>query len=760
MLHVRLAGAVVGSLLVMASAFKASADTPTDSFVPRYHPTLQTHRAPGQIKIDGDLSDAGWQGTLPAANFTEHSPSEDIKPPVRTEAFVTYDDDHLYLSAVCYADPATVRSSICERERVFSDDNIGFFFDTYGDASRAYIINVNPAGIPYDALWTREWGEDQNFDLMFESAGKITDSGYQVELAIPFTSLRFPDKPVQEWKFDFYRHHQREVHYAMSWSAYDKKESCWPCQWGTVSGIENVKPGRGVELLPSFVAHQSGAVQDTARPRNSFSNSDIFGDLSIGGKYALSSDVVLEATYNPDFSQIEADASQVDVNTTFALSYAEKRPFFQEGFDLFRTEFFAVYSRSINSPDFAAKTSASVGRTSMAVLSAHDRQSLGIIPFEEKSEYIPLGPTFVNMVAVRRVFGRDNHIRALVTDQRIEGGGSGTIASFDAFLRLSKSLGVTGQYIATHTTEPNKPEMTPWLEGELFDNGKHTATFDGESFWGTGVLGTLRYDSRSTGAYLSAYQRTPTYRAANGFQPRNSDRRILAAYNHVFRPTGSIFYTLQPGIKACRIWNFDGLNKNDWWQLQWGSQFRFAQLSFWSSFMRSRERFNGIDFTKVWSLYTEVDARPTSAVQIGESISIGDQVAYDYEAMGRQISVSGWAEFRPMNRVLIEPSIEYTHSRDLDTHKEYFKGYIARTRLTYQFNREFSMRLVGEYNSFNKRWGVDPLVTYRLNSFSTFYAGATYDYALYPFYEPTARHATTCLSARQYFLKIQYLFQT
>jgi len=760
MMRLKLWGTVFGILLALTTASGSLADAPPDTFVPHYNPTLRVHRAPGPIKIDGDLSDKGWAGAQPATDFTEHSPSEDIKPPVRTEAFVTYDDDHLYLSAVCYADPATVRSSICERERVFSDDNIGFFFDTYGDASRAYIINVNPAGIPYDALWTPEYGEDENFDLMFESAGAITDSGYQVELAIPFTSLRFPDKPVQEWKFDFYRHHQREVHYAMSWCAYDKKESCWPCQWGTVRGIENVKPGRGVELLPSFVAHQSGAVQDTAKPRNSFSNSDIFGDLSIGGKYALSSDVVLEATYNPDFSQIESDASQVDVNTTFALSYAEKRPFFQEGFDLFRTEFYAVYSRSINSPDFAAKTSASVGRTSMAVLSAHDRQSLGIIPFEEKSEYIPLGPTFVNMVAVRRAFGRHNHIRALLTDQRIEGGGSGTILSLDGSVRLTKSLGISSQYIATHTSEPNRPEMTPGQEGMLFDNGKHTETFDGESFWGTGVLTTVNYDSRSTGAFLSAYQRTPTYRAANGFQPQNSDRRIKASYNRVFRPTGSIFYTLQPGINVCRIWNFDGLNKNDWWQLQWGSQFRFAQLSFWSNFMRSRERFNGIDFTKVWSLYTEIDARPTGAVQIGESITIGDQIAYDYEAMGRQISVSGWAEFRPMKRILIEPSIEYTRSRDVDTHKEYFKGYIARTRLTYQFSREFSMRLVGEYDSFNKRWGVDPLVTYRLNSFSTFYAGATYDYAFYPLYKPTARQATTCLSARQLFMKLQYLFQT
>jgi len=233
-------------------------------------------RAPGQIIVDGDLSDPGWREVLSATNFTEHGPGEEVKPPVRTEAFVTYDDNNLYLAAVCYTDPDEVRSTMCEREHIFSDDNIGFFFDTFGDASRAYIININPRGIPYDALWSPNYGEDGNFDLVFKSAGTVTDSGYQVELAIPFAGLRFPNKPVQEWRFDFYRHHPREVHYSMSWAGYDQNEPCWPCQWGFVRGIENISPGRGIELLPSFVAHQSGSVTNYNYPDTSFENGDIW----------------------------------------------------------------------------------------------------------------------------------------------------------------------------------------------------------------------------------------------------------------------------------------------------------------------------------------------------------------------------------------------------------------------------------------------------------------------------------------------------
>lgn len=752
--------AILGLLSAATSAFATGTSVPADTFVPHIRPTLAVQRASGAIKVDGDLSDRGWVSIQRATDFTEHSPGDEVRPPVRTEALVTYDDDHLYLAAVCYAPAGTVRASLCERERIFSDDNIGFFFDTYGDASRAYIINVNPLGIPYDALWTPEYGEDQNFDLMFASSGQITDSGYQVELAIPFSSLRFPDRAVQDWRFDFYRHHLREVHYSMSWCGYDKKESCWPCKWGSVSGIENVKPGRGVEILPSFVAHQSGTIQNADQPKSSFSNGDIFGDLSIGGKYAVTSDMVVEATYNPDFSQIESDASQVDVNSTFALSYPEKRPFFQEGVDLFRTDFSAIYTRSINSPDFAAKATASFGRTGLSLISAHDRQSLGILPFEEHSSYVPLGRAFDNLFAVRRTFGTSNHIRAIVTDQRIERGGSGTIASFDGALRLTKSIDLRAQFIATHTEEPNDTNLTSGLTGELFDKGRHTATFDGEKFWGTGFLSALLYNSQNTGASLQAYQRTPTYRAANGFQPRNADRRAIASFNHQFRPSGAILSRIQTYADAGRIWNWVGSRKNDWVSAQVGANFRFAQLSLWTSYQASRERFRGVDFSGLWYVSEQLNLRPNAILQLGGNVSYGNQVAYDNLSVGKQTSLSAWAEVRPVNRLLIEPIYDYTQSRDIHTDQLYFSGYIARARVSFQFSREFSVRLVGEYNQFSKKWGVDPLVTYRLNPFSTFYAGATYDYDRFTVSDRDIPRATTRLSARQYFLKIQYLFQT
>jgi len=127
-----------------------SLDSSSHSYSPRLHPELHVSLAPGPIKIDGDLSDSGWVGAQAATDFSEHSPGEEVEPPVKTKAFVTFDKDHLYLAAICYAPRGSVRASVCEREQIFDDDNIGFFFDTYGDANLATIPGTSAflVGLP------------------------------------------------------------------------------------------------------------------------------------------------------------------------------------------------------------------------------------------------------------------------------------------------------------------------------------------------------------------------------------------------------------------------------------------------------------------------------------------------------------------------------------------------------------------------------------------------------------------------------------
>ena len=175
------------------------------SFVPAYHPELKISRAAGPIKIDGDVNDAGWSGAAKAANFAEHNPGNQTRPDVNTEVLITYDDDNLYVAWLCSDKPGEVRASFCERDRIFSDDNVILCLDTYGEATHAYEISANPYGVPGDLLFSSAYGEDGTYDMIFQSAGRITDSGWAAEMAIPFASLRFPDREEQVWRVDFWR---------------------------------------------------------------------------------------------------------------------------------------------------------------------------------------------------------------------------------------------------------------------------------------------------------------------------------------------------------------------------------------------------------------------------------------------------------------------------------------------------------------------------------------------------------------------------
>ena len=371
-------GLIGGCLVALISLFAAgSVMGADDAYAPVYHPELKISRAAGPIKIDGDLNDPGWQGAAKASHFFEHNPGNQTKPAVDTEVFITYDDEYLYVGFLCHDKPGDVRASFCERDKVFNDDLMFLALDTYGEATHAYEIAVNPYGIPGDLLFSPAYGEDATYDMIYKSAGRITDQGWVAELAVPFSSLRFPDKPEQTWRVDFWRNRPRESQYQYSWAAYDRNEDCWPCQWGTVTGITGIKPSKGFEFLPAVVAHESGSLGDGGR----LENGDVKGDVGLGVAYDVSSELKAEATVNPDFSQVESDVAQIDVNSTFALFYPEKRPFFQEGSDLFNTYFTPIYTRSINDPLVAGKMTWRQGSNSLAFLSGRDEHSVIILPF-------------------------------------------------------------------------------------------------------------------------------------------------------------------------------------------------------------------------------------------------------------------------------------------------------------------------------------------------------------------------------------------
>ncbi len=767
----RLYWSVIGIIFVCGLVVAPGRVCAGDNYTPRYDPSLKVPLREGNIKIDGILTDAGWRNAGRAAGFAEHKPGDQTEPPVETEAFITYDAENLYVAFVCHDDPSTIRSSMCDRENISNDDNICLLIDTYGNADWAYEFNVNPYGIQSDQMWTRSGGEDGGFDVIWESAGKVTDSGYQIEMAVPFSSLRFPNTPEQTWKVDFWRNHPRDIRRQYSWAAYDRNDPCWPCQWGTVTGIANVQPGKGIELLPSMIAYQSGSLAGSGTPQEpyDFQNADPDGELSLGTKYSITSSAVAELTYNPDFSQVEADAAQVDVNTTLALFYSERRPFFQEGSDLFRTWTNAVYTRSINDPQVAGKFTFRNDRTSVAYLGARDEHSPIILPFEEGSAFLVGEKSTSNILRVRRAFGKESYAGLLLTDRRMDGGGSGTVLSADGEFCLSRNFRFQWQAFGTHTREPNNAELNDQIGGYVaakyfdstFDGGKHTSYLDGESYYGHALITNIEERSRNFDFDINYIEYSPTFRLDNGFQAQNDRRQVEAVFEYTFFYEDGFVERINPGIGFGRAWNFRGERKDEWAYLE-GEIMLKGQVSIHPRVLRSAETYHGIYFDNIWYLHTCGHTQLSDMLGFQASINYNNIIARreNPPVMGRETSVYFGVEFKPIDRLLFEPTITYSHGKEVGTDRELYDGYIFWSRVSLQLTRRLAFRLVTQYDDFYQTWDVDPLLTYRINSFSMAYAGTTYDYGQVTEYPGDGTTVNSMrMASRQFFVKVQYLLQ-
>jgi hypothetical protein len=737
-------------------------------FAPVFHPELEVRPSKGQITIDGFLDDPGWQDAAEADHFHEIEPGENIPPPVKTKAFVTYDDTYFYLSAVCYDDPSDIRATLSQRDRM-GGDNIGFFFDTYGDAAWAYTINVNPFGVQADALWSDGYGEDNTFDLVFESAGQITDSGYQVELAIPFASLRFPNAEEQRWRMQIWRHHFRDTHYSITWAANDRNESNWVRTWGTISGIRDVTPGKGFEIIPAWTGSLAGALDVDANNNLEFKNEDPHGELSLSCKYAVSSNMTVDAAFNPDFSNVESDAFQIDVNSATALSYPEKRPFFQEGSDLYRTRLNLVYTRSINEPDYAAKLTARLGRTSISALSAHDLHSPFIIPFEETSSGVLIGgKSFSSIFRVRRTFGSGSQVGVLLTNRSWEGGDSGTTYSTDATISFSRHLTLRAQAVGSHTDEPDNTDLTPGLDDVYFSNDKYTAAFDGESFDGYAVSTNLGYTSRNFYVSGSYTETSPAFRADNGWIPRNNRRDANVYASCQIRFDEGLVERVSIDLNPMRIWNTDGHKKDEALFTTINIPLRFYQLNVSFQNMVSTEEFAGTYFDNIWNNFVSCNLSPGELLSFGGSFSYGNQIAYGYQAIGRQTKWGGWLDLNLFDRLYVENWLTHVRSYECDTDDELFCGFIFGSRINMQYNRQLSLRLFTQYNDFSKTWDFDPLITYQITPFTLFYVGSTFYVQKYDNLNENGNRLAGSteqgysyykLDSRQFFMKLQYLFQ-
>jgi hypothetical protein len=751
-------------VLALAMPGPALGDLPP-AFQPQFKPTLEIHPAAGPIRIDGDLDDPGWQGAARAVGFAEVSPGDQVAPPVESEVWVTYDAENLCLAFLAQDDPATIRFSLRERDQIWNDDYFGLMLDTYGDHNWGYEFFVNPLGIQGDLRMHSGGEEDISYDLIWYSRGQVTDRGYQVEVAIPFASLRFPRRDVQTWRVNFWRDHQREVRRRYAWAATNRDDPCWMCQWGTLTGIQGIDPPRNLEIIASAIGTQTGTRNDDEADNAELRYADPEGEASASLRYTLTSTSSTELTINPDFSQIESDASSIDVNEPFTIFYEEKRPFFLEGSELYRTWTPAVYTRSISNPTVAGKVLGSQGRISLAWTFARDEDAPVILPLEERSFFVTAGKGTVNLARIQRAFGTDAHLGGLFTDRRFDVGGHGTLAGLDGATRFLHNWRVRGQVLGSQTREPNKPGITADLPELTFDRGRHTIAFDGEHFGGHALYGALDRNGRLWNGTLEFEERHPSFRADNGFITR-CDYRTLTAWNGLqFQPDGSVVVTWEPSVDVARVWDYAGRFQDEWILAGIDAELT-QQTNLEIEGLVSRERFREKIIPGIRRATFHASTRPSETIGIGAELEIGRSIyrTFDPELepfLGRIVNASLDASLKLLTRLSLTAGLEYARMKEPDGRTLVYDGWILRNRLNLQINREVSVRVVTEYDGFDDRFAFEPLFTCRLNAFSVIYLGMSDEYLRFPEEPEVERDASRSwdLGGRQIFGKIQYLFR-
>lgn len=343
-------------------------------------PAFSIPKTTSTIKIDAELNDKAWLNAHRVEMNNVTWPDDNVPAPVRTEAFVIEDGETLYVAFKAYdPEPEKIRAFLTDRDNNWRDDRVGLKIDTYNDSALAYQFFINPLGTQTDAIeneLTKQ--ESASWDIIWDSAGKITEFGYVVEIAIPLRNLNFnEDLDIQSWGMEFVRFYPRDKELRISNTNIDHDNSCWICQMVTVTGFEGAKQGNNFTAVPTFVSGVSeNRDLDETRSWDKTENSDIGLDV----KWGITPDITLNATLNPDFSQVEADSGQLNVNNTFALFTPEKRAFFLSNQDYFATPVNLIYTRNINAPDYGAKVSGKLGSHSFGAFVADDATTSFLMP--------------------------------------------------------------------------------------------------------------------------------------------------------------------------------------------------------------------------------------------------------------------------------------------------------------------------------------------------------------------------------------------
>ena len=425
----------------------------------------------GEIEIDGRLDEGFWERAARIPIAYETRPAENQPAPVETEALIFYDTRYLYVGFRAKdPDPKAIRAHLSDRDTAWSDDFVGIVLDTFNDERRAVQFFANPLGVQMD-MFNDDVNrrESESWDAIWDSAGRITEFGYEVEMAIPFHQLRFPaGRGDQVWGVDAVRFYPRGDRHRLASQPMDRNVSCYLCQISKMQGFNGISPGRNLEINPTLV---SGAVEERADfPEGDFTDSGVDTEPGLTVSWGVTPNLSLAATLNPDFSQVEADVAQLDLNSQFTLFFPEKRPFFLEGADFFETRLNTVFTRNVSDPDWGVKLTGKQGKHGIGVFAAQDSITNLLFPGSQGSDADTFQfETSDTALRYRRDFGKSSALGGVFTS-RTGGDYSSFLGGFDGRYRLNDKDTIEVQVLGSQTEYPLEiAEDYDQPEGEISD---------------------------------------------------------------------------------------------------------------------------------------------------------------------------------------------------------------------------------------------------------------------------------------------------
>jgi hypothetical protein len=655
-------------------------------------------RAAGKIVIDGELNDEGWRDATRVDKWYETNPGDNTEPKVGNIGYLTYDDKFFY-AAFEFQDPnpSSLRAPYADRDNLGNGfvDYGGVILDTRNTGRTATLFVATPRNVQYDSVLDDAFGEDSSPDFFWDSATKITDRGWTLELRIPFSSLRYKNADPQTWGILLYRSYPRDRRYQFFSAKQPRGTNCFICHSNSLSGLEHL-PGGGHLVAAPYVSASEGA-----HPRAE-DGSPLVGDpvkphAGLDVKFTPNADSAVDFALNPDFSQVESDTAQISVNERFALFFPEKRPFFLEGADLFQTPLQAIYTRTITSPDWGGRITGKEAGIRYTMLVAQDNGGGSVvIPGPNGSSLATqefgstdiiarlkrdIGPSFVGLL----VTDRELH-HSSVPESSDETAGHNRVIGPDFHWQPSGSDSIGGQLLYSTSLTPNRTDLASEWTGQTLSG--HAADLQWQH-------STKHLDW--FGDYRDVGDR---FRADMGFVPQVGYRQTLATAGWTVRPKGFVSRE-RTFLFVDRQVDRDGalisrtVNPGFGMDIGWGG---FVQLNYVDDRVRAEDRVFGRRQFKYFTRFS-----PSRLVsQLRADGTLGTEIDFENGRPGRGASINLGATLNLTQHLELELLENERRLSVADASLgtgRLFTARVSRVRTTYTFTSRLFVRAIGQYVS-------------------------------------------------------------